>query len=374
MLKARSNVCVVGGGPAGLAAAIALTNEKYAVTLVDCGVPPMDKACGEGLMPDSIAALRELGVEIPADVGFSFRGIRFADAHSAVFADFPNGVAKGLRRTVLHQLLVRHAIGQGVSFVWNAKHVLLTVAGVSLDKQFIKADLVVAADGQHSEIRRQAGLHRVTRETRRFGFRRHYQIAPWSSYMELHWGTGSQIYVTPIAPDEICVTIMSRYPGVRLGHALSGFPELRERLGDAEPVSSQMGALSVSRTLACVHSNNVVLIGDASGSVDAVAGQGMCLGFKQALALAAALKSGDIQRYQGAHKKLMKRPRAMASLMLTMDRDGPFRSLTLAGLARYPEIFKSLLAIHVGGSPFGDLPRFGVLPWPSFSRRLKRFA
>ncbi|MGA8028762.1 MAG: FAD-dependent monooxygenase [Bryobacteraceae bacterium] len=361
MFSSHRKVCIVGGGPAGLAAAIALRRENCDVTVLDCGVPPMDKACGEGLMPDSIAALSELGIEIPSSVGFPFLGIRLADRRSSVFAEFPNGVAKGVRRTVLHELLFRHAIGQGVSVLWNAKQVRLATDGISIDGCFIAADLVVGADGQNSHIRRQASLNQIKRETRRYGFRRHYRIRPWSSYMELHWGRRSQIYVTPIAEDEICVAVISRDPQLRLDQGLGDCPELTRRLRDAVAVSPEMGAVSVSRTLRCVERNSVVLIGDASGSVDAITGEGMCLGFKQALALAAALKSGNLRCYRRLHQDLMKRPQAMASLMLALERNGQFRRRALAGLAQRPDVFKSLLAVHMGASSFLDLCSWRLL-------------
>src|SRR5438270_9375523 len=161
MFSSDRKTCVVGGGPAGLAAAIAVRREGCDVTVVDCGVPPLDKACGEGLMPDSVWALRELGIEIPDQLGFAFRGIRFSDPYSSVCADFPNDLARGVRRTSLHELLIRHATMQGVTMLWGAKQVRLARDGVSADGHMIRADLVVGADGQHSQIRRQASLNKI---------------------------------------------------------------------------------------------------------------------------------------------------------------------------------------------------------------------
>lgn len=361
MFSSRCRVCVIGGGPAGLAAAIALARKNCSVTVVDCAVPPIDKPCGEGLMPDSLAGLRELGIEIPEEAGFPFRGIRFTDRRSSVCAEFPNGFAKGLRRTALHEVLGRQATHAGVSMIWNAKHVRLAKHGVSFDERFLPADLVVGADGQNSQIRRQAGLDRITHQDRRYGFRRHYRIAPWSSYMELHWGTDSQIYVTPIAADEICVTVISRDSKLRLEQALDDFPELNERLRSSEPVSHELGALSLSRRLAGVQRDNVVLVGDASGSVDAITGEGICLAVKQAHALGTAIEHGDIGIYQKLHRAIMKRPQAMASLMLRLESNVPLQRRTLASLARYPEVFERLLAVHVGVASFRELCSWRLL-------------
>jgi menaquinone-9 beta-reductase len=71
-----TDVVCAGGGPAGLAAAIALRLRGLHVVLADASVPPVDKACGEGLMPDGVAALRALGVFPERRDHAIFRGIR----------------------------------------------------------------------------------------------------------------------------------------------------------------------------------------------------------------------------------------------------------------------------------------------------------
>jgi len=161
--------------------------------------------------------------------------------------------------------------------------------------------------------------------------------------------------VTPVAEDEVCVVCMSRNPKLRLDDALLHFPGLRERLGAAPPASREMGALSVSRKLRSVYRNGVALLGDASGSVDAITGEGLCLSFKQALSLAEALKSGRLQDYQAEHNALSRNPQRMATLMLTLDLNARFQRRALASLALHPKIFRSLLAVHVGSQSLSDL-------------------
>ena len=64
-----TDVFISGGGPAGLATAIAARSEGFRVTLADASRPPIDKACGEGLMPEALAAASQIGIHIPQALG-----------------------------------------------------------------------------------------------------------------------------------------------------------------------------------------------------------------------------------------------------------------------------------------------------------------
>jgi len=53
-----ADVVIIGGGPAGLAAAIALRQKGIDSLVVEALEPPIDKCCGEGLMPDGLHSLK----------------------------------------------------------------------------------------------------------------------------------------------------------------------------------------------------------------------------------------------------------------------------------------------------------------------------
>ena len=72
-----TDVFIIGGGPAGLAAAIAACQRGLEVTVADGARPPIDKPCGEGLLPEAYAALSKLGITIPTEDSHPFRGIKF---------------------------------------------------------------------------------------------------------------------------------------------------------------------------------------------------------------------------------------------------------------------------------------------------------
>ena len=212
------DVLVVGGGPVGLATAIRCALAGLTVTVAEPRPAPVDKACGEGVMPAAVRRLAALGV---TPDGHPLRGIRYLDAHHRADAPFRHGDGLGIRRTVLHAGLAERAAALGIpvlpvrvtGFDRHAGHV--TAAGV-------EARYLVAADGLHSTIRR--ALERETptgtmpgKAPRnpappRYGLRRHYHVPPWTNLVEVHWSPGAEAYVTPVSPGTVGVALLFSKP------------------------------------------------------------------------------------------------------------------------------------------------------------------
>ena len=358
MVRSNSSrdVFVCGGGPAGLAAAIALRQRGLSVALADCFKPPIDKACGEGLMPDSIEALRGLGVTVNSEEAGTFRGIRFLGDRHQGMAEFPSGHGIGVRRTVLHQALVERARELGVETYWGSRIAGISEGGVSVEGEEFPCRWIIGADGHNSQVRRWAGLQRGSEGLRRIGMRRHYRVAPWSEFVEIYWGERSQMYVTPIAPEQVCVASIARNRYGSFETALEDFPALRERLDGAEAITPSRGSLTVTRRLRRVTSDNIALIGEASGSCDAITGEGLAMGFRQAIALADAIVGDNLPAYEQEHRRIAALPHTMARAMLLMDASGWVRSRALRAFHAKPYLFQRLLSLHVGGlspSTFG---------------------
>jgi menaquinone-9 beta-reductase len=117
----------------------------------------------------------------------------------------------------------------------------------------------------------------------------------------------------------------------------------------------------VTRQLKSVHRGAVALVGDASGSVDAITGDGLNLGFRQALALAAAIQAGDLGAYQQAHRRFARRPALMGRLLLLLDSQPKLRHRAMRALAAHPEVFSRLLRVHIGAASSMEVASAGAL-------------
>ncbi|MBO3084635.1 NAD(P)/FAD-dependent oxidoreductase [Cellulomonas fengjieae] len=293
-----TDLLIIGGGPVGLAAAIEGRLAGLSVIVVEPRATPVDKACGEGLMPGAVAALTRLGVH-PA--GHTLTGIRYLRGTHTADHLFATAPGLGVRRTVLHAALSRRAVELGALIV-TGRAGMVEQDETSVRAAGISGRWLLACDGLHSAVRRQVGLavHRRT-AGRRFGVRRHFRATPWTDLVEVHWGRSVEAYVTPVAEDVVGVALLgpARHD---YGQTLDAFVALRRHLGDAEPLDPVRGAGPLLQQTVRRTAGRVRLVGDASGYVDALTGEGVRVGLAQARAAVGTL-GDDVPRSNAAYEK-----------------------------------------------------------------------
>ncbi|MFD7023580.1 NAD(P)/FAD-dependent oxidoreductase [Promicromonospora sukumoe] len=358
-----TDVLVVGAGPVGLAAATRARAAGLDVLVVDRRAGALDKACGEGLLPGALRAVRDLGADPPGQplTGISYRAPgRHADHR------FSAGPGRGVRRTALHAALRARAADVGADLAHGRVTALRQdAAGVDVEvvpgarggdgadaatrhPETLRARWVLGCDGLHSTVRRLAGLEvrpgrggdRPSRS--RYGLRRHFGVAPWTDLVEVHWSPHAEAYVTPVAADVVGVALLAprTVSGAGFDTLLrTQFPELAARLGDAEagPLlgAGPLRCRSLRRT-----AGRVRLVGDASGYVDALTGEGVRVGLAQADAAVRHLD--DAAAYERAWRTATRDYRALTSGLVAWA-SSPARGAIVPAAARLPWLYGAVV-------------------------------
>jgi len=360
-MPAESQVVIVGGGPAGLAVALELHRQGYEALVVDRGQPPIDKACGEGLMPDGVQALGRLGVKLEQGQFAPLKGIRYIEGGVRAEALFPGAPGAGIRRTVLHQAMVDRASEVGLQTRWGVTVRGLDKEGVDTDQGRLRASWVVGADGLHSRVRRWAGLTGRKARFRRYGVRRHYALEPWTDLVEVYWADRCEAYVTPISRREVGVAFLWGDQKGDFETLLTRFPRLERRLKGASTTSGDRGSALLEQHTRAVHRGRVALVGDAAGYRDAITGEGLSMAFHQARVLSAAIGKGELASYGRAARELSAVPFLLIRFLLEVERRPRLRRRLISALANEPSLFARLLAIHTRDAPPRSIGPGGIL-------------
>ena len=260
----------------------------------------IDKACGEGLMPGAVPALARLGVH---PRGFPLRGVDYRDGRRNAAHRFVAGNGLGVRRTTLHAALRARAEELGARFVDRSRRERRAGFDRCASAAGIRADWLLAADGLHSTVARELGLALpAPAARRRYGQRRHYAVEPWSDLIEVHWTPAGEIYVTPTAEGMVGLALLARQ-GTHFDDAIAAAPELAARIRGAEPASALRGAGPFRQRTRARVAGRALLVGDASGYVDALTGEGIRIGLDQARAAVAAVNAGRPEGYEVAWER-----------------------------------------------------------------------
>ncbi len=334
-MSVDADVLIVGGGPVGLAAAIEARLAGLSVVVIEPRDGPIDKACGEGLMPGALPLLHRLGVDPP---GRALRGVSYRSGDRHADHLFRGGPGRGVRRTVLHRALAARARALG------AESLPGRVTAVDRDGDRVTAAGVtgrwlLACDGLHSTVRRLVGLERAPARAARYGIREHVAVAPWSELIEVHWTPAAEIYVTPVDDATVGVAVLGPR-GTDLDDALAAAPALADRLSGATRVSERRGAGPFGARARRPSAGRVLLVGDSSGYVDALTGEGLRVGFEQARAAILAIQGGP--EYDREWRRVTRSFRRLTRGLVTLA-GSPARGAIVPAASALPGVYGAIV-------------------------------
>lgn len=357
-----ADIAIVGAGPAGLACAIALAERGESVVVFEPRALPIDKPCGEGIMPEGVAHLKELGAfsYINRRDSSFFNGVCFINEKGQrAQSYFRNAYGLGCRRVALSAALLRRCqefssiqiVSEKIIAIKRAKKCITLVRAGACDDMRV----LIGADGLRSRIRQWAFLDGGEAPINRYGLRKHFAKKPWSNQVEVYFARGIEAYITPCGIKQTNVTFLwskdllrHRSEDVSFASLLEHFPDLKVRLQRSVATSEQRATGPLYRRCTDVISDALALIGDASGYFDAITGEGISIALAQATALAHVIAQAP--KILLTRRHLAPYARAHRSITRAYYRN----TALLLWCARRPTLMSTLIALgHAQPRAFG---------------------
>jgi flavin-dependent dehydrogenase len=340
----RTAALIVGGGPAGASAAIALARGGAMPVLIERCPGERDLVCGGFLGWDAIAALKRLGLD-PAALGARpIHRLRLVAGKRIVETALPRAAA-GLSRRRLDAALLRMAEEAGAAVLRGRTARAIEGDAVRLDDgEEMAADALFLATGKH-ELRgavRETGSRPVS-----VGLRAPVPPPPGlAGTIELHLYDGGYagLLVQEDGSANLCLSVaQARIADGRdafLAQLLKEAPVLAERIGGRLPAASEAiaGVPYGWRAPATVPGR--FRIGDQAAVIASLAGDGIAVALASGAAAAHACLRGDgAEAFQRDFARRARRPVALAEMLRHMA-EAPVRRRLMMGLAGVPGLAK----------------------------------
>jgi len=350
-------IAIVGGGPIGLFLAIKISLRGYQVNLYERSSWPIDKVCGQGLMPRGVKELLTVGVSFEKFKDYyPFKRIEYFDEGRYIKGELPfNGM--GIYRKVLSSKLFDRA--QSIERIKLHEKVLVQGIGHSgkLDKPFLELsgdlnetkefDYIFCCDGLNSSTRKKMGLDKTNLSKKRMGARIHYEVRPWSTGVQVYWNDGIEAYVTPVNEGQVEIAFLWFEEKVEKGPRLKErlfekFPVLMDKISEANSLNDFKGYGPFSRSSKKINEKGIFFVGDAYCFGDGITGEGLSLGLQSA-----SLISRCFENFT-AKDKLKIKVLYMGYLFwiyvaLSFSRLVTFRRFIFSVLKNFPKLFNRIL-------------------------------
>ena len=359
MPESQTDAVIIGGGLAGLAAAIHIAKSGSKVTLIEKKDYPRHKVCGEYLSLEALPLLDDLGVSLHHRPKVT-RTILSIQSGQSISADLPLG-GIGISRHFLDHALYGSALEAGVEVFtkeavksWemdNSEFLVMTHRGrVFRSRALIDAHGKPPWPGQTAAGRRQVGV------------KQYYDLPFDEDLVVLHnfeGGYGGAVQVETGLVDVaymVSEKVFSRYkdPSLLEEYILHGNPQLRRILKEGRPVLDRR--LTISNFVLGprrMHRDGALMAGDAAAMIPPATGNGMAMALHSGR-LAGKFTSQFLQEsmsrkemtlaYERAWKKMMGRRLQWGGLIQDLMESPRWSKMAYFGLRTFPSLLPAIIS------------------------------
>ncbi len=304
---------MVGGGLAGLAAALDLAGRGHRVAVVERKQYPFHKVCGEYISNEVLPYLRRLHADPAALTPAAISRFMLSSPGGRILTAKLDLGGFGVSRFVLDDFLYQLAVARGVTF-----HLKNTVTNVTYDPvtdqhhvtladgRQLTARVVLGTYGKRANLDRQLQRPFFTKRSPYLGVKYHLRLPGFPrDLIALHNFADGYAGISAIEDDKLCFCYLTTRQNLKRHGTISAMereviaqnPRLREILESAEMLYSQPEVINeISFAPKQPVEQHVLMVGDAAGLITPLCGNGMAMALHGA-ALAARAAHDFLQAH-----------------------------------------------------------------------------
>lgn len=289
------NILIIGGGLAGLTAAIHLSKNNIAVTLLEKAQYPRHKVCGEYVSNEVRPYLEYLGIDFSAVGIVEINALELSTANGQILeSKLPLG-GFGISRYALDQLLYQKAVKNGCRFVFESAEEIEFTDGsfrvTTAKTTVIEAEFVLGAFGKRSNIDQKMQRPFIGHKSPWLAVKAHYRGAFPDHLVGLHHFEGGYCGVSKVENDVINICYLADYATFKQYKNIEAYqnevlcknPHLKEVFENSTVLFGKPLTISqVSFEKKQAIENHIIMIGDAAGLIHPLCGNGMAMAIHSA--------------------------------------------------------------------------------------------
>ncbi|MGI4833760.1 MAG: NAD(P)/FAD-dependent oxidoreductase [Janthinobacterium lividum] len=309
-------VLVLGGGLAGLAAALDLAQRGQRVVVVERRAYPFHRVCGEYVSNEVLPYLRRLGADPAALNPAAINYFELSSPAGRLLRSPLDLGGFGISRYQLDAFLYERALGAGVEFILPA-----TVVGVEFeaaagvhrvalaDGRRLAARLVLGTYGKRAALDRQLGRAFFGQRSPYLGVKYHLRLPGFGrDVIALHNFRDGYAGISAVEDDRLCFCYLTTRANLKVAGSIPALeatvlarnPRLADILASAERLYAHPEVINeISFAPKTCVEQHVLMVGDAAGLITPLCGNGMAMALHGAALvapLAEAFLRGQLPR------------------------------------------------------------------------------
>ncbi|MDX1544022.1 MAG: NAD(P)/FAD-dependent oxidoreductase [Christiangramia sp.] len=292
----NTQVIIIGGGLAGLTAAIHLSLKDINVILIEKEKYPHHKVCGEYLSNEVIPYLKFLGLDLDSLDPVRIKRLKYSNQNGeSIFCDLGMG-GLGVSRYALDNYFFRHSISPNCQIIYD------TVSAVHFEKdkfqvelsggKKLNSDFVLGAYGKRSNLDKELKRPFFERLSGWLAIKAHYKNDQYpEDTVSLHNFNGGYCGLSKTETGDVNACYLASYKSFRRFRNIETFkenvlmrnPELKEFFLNSTPVfDKELSIAQVSFDKKDIIEDHMLMLGDAAGLIHPLCGNGMAMAIHSA--------------------------------------------------------------------------------------------